>query len=126
LVQAVKLYYHYTPAALEDEIVRILSSHYECYLEEDENANECIRLKWDYLDQAEALLYRINLYRPLPELVIFKEDIPPGLAHELESFGKVTMKIVITNGVRRLYESVDPDYFHINGIYGKVKWRISK
>lgn len=76
-----------------------------------------------YLQQAEELLYKVNVYDPLLEFVIWSEDIPEGLAQELRHLGKVTMNQVITNAVRRIYESVDPEYFHTNGIFGKVKWR---
>ena len=55
--------------------------------------------------------------------VIWPNDIPLDLAMALEGLGKIAMKRVITNAVRRLYESVDPEYYHVNGIHGKVKWR---
>jgi hypothetical protein len=118
-------YSHYTVAALEDELVKAISSHNVCYLEKDENGNDCIRIKWDYIDQAQALLYKINLYDPLPEYVIFAEDISNKLAKALKSLGKIMMKKVITNAVRRIYESVDPEYFHTNCVYGKIKWRLA-
>ena len=107
-------------AAIEDKLVLTISSHntFEIY----ENV---IYIKWDYLDQAAALIYRINLYDPLPEFVIFTSDLPRWLLEELGRCEKVTMKRIITNVVRRIYESVDPEYFHINGIYGKVRWRFA-
>ena len=52
--------------------------------------------------------------------------MPPGLVNALARLGKVTMKRIITNAVRRLYESVDPEYYHVNGIHGKVKWRFDE
>jgi hypothetical protein len=106
----------YTIAALEDELVRIITSHNVFYLEEvDDSGNKCIRIKWDYLDKAKALIYKINICDPLPEFVIFTEDIPNGLLEELNRQGKIMMKMIITNAVRRIYESINPEYFYTNG-----------
>ena len=84
-------------AAIEDRLVQVISSHNTAEIDEDE-----IHAKWHYLDQAEALIYRINGYDPLPEFVIFTEHIPEELGQALESLGKVTMNKIITNAVRRL------------------------
>ena len=118
----------YTNAALEDELVKVLSSN--CTAEvievkEIHGLHHRIYFQQTYLEQAGALLYRTNLYEPPPEFVICKQDIPERLARELQNLGKVVMKKVITGAVRRLYESVDPDYFHTNGVYGRARWRIS-
>ena len=108
-------------AAVEDKLVAVISSYNTCEID-DENR---IHIKWHYLDQAEALIYRINVYDPLPEFVIFTEHLPEELSQELNSIGKVLKKKTITNAVRRIYESVDPEYFHTNEIYGKVRWRFA-
>lgn len=108
----------YSTAALEDKLVSTISSY-----NTSEVIEKVLYIKWHYLDQAEALIYRINVYDPLPEFVIFTEDIPDRLSQELNSLEKVTTKKIITNAVRRIYESVDPEYFHTNGIHGKVHWR---
>ena len=121
-----RLFGHFTVAALEDEVVRILSSKCTAEVVEQEDGSQWIYIFHPYMQQAEHLLYKINLYQPLPKFVIFPEDIPEGLARELERLGKVEIKKVITNAVRILYESVDPDYYHTNGIYGKVKWEVAK
>lgn len=121
-----RLYYHLTTKALEDELLYVLSSKTECDVIIDENGEWFIHPFHPYINQAEGLLYKINVYQPLPKYVIFPRDISEGLAKELENLGKVKMNQVITNAVRRLYESVDPDYYHTNGIYGKVKWEIAK
>lgn len=122
MIQVEPLFYRYTVAELEDELVRLLSSNYTTEVVEQEDGSQWIYIFHPYMQQAEHLLYKINLYQPLPKFVIFTEDIPAGLARELENLGKVKMNKVITNVVRRLYESVDFDYYHTNGIYGKVKW----
>jgi hypothetical protein len=101
-------FYHYTIAALEDELLKEFFSS---------KKNQQF-----YYAQAEYFIRRINVYDPLPIFVLHYEDVPEELVKELESLGKVMMKKVITNVVRRIYETVDPDYYHISGIYGKVKW----
>lgn len=75
-----------------------------------------------YYAQAEYYIRRINIYDPLPIFVLHTEDIPLGLAKELQSLNKVTKDGIITNVVRRIYQAVDPDYFAVNGIWAKVKW----
>jgi hypothetical protein len=97
-------YSNYTTAAIEDELVKQL------------------HCKRKYLEQAERLIYRINIFNPLPVFVISERDISRALANALDGLGSITMKSVITHAVRRLYESVDFDYYHTSGIYGKVKW----
>lgn len=120
------LYSNFTEAALEDRLVRLLSSKCTAEVVEQEDGSQWIYIFHPYLQQAEHLLYKINVYQPLPKFVIFPEDISSGLAKELESLGKVTMSKVITNAVRRLYESINPEYYHTNGIYGKVQWETTK
>lgn len=121
-----RLYYNHTPAALEDDLTFLLSSKNEAEVIFDENENQHILIYHPYLNQAEGIIYKINVYDPLPVFVIWKEDIPQGLARELRRLGKVTMNRIITNSVRRIYDSVNHEYFHTNGIYGKVKWGFSK
>jgi hypothetical protein len=112
-----------TVAALENELTYLLSSKNEAEVIEDENGNQHILVYHQYINQAEGWIYKINSYDPLPEFVIWKNDIPFGLKHALKRLGEIAMERVITNALRRLYESVDPTYYHRNGINGKVKWR---
>ncbi len=114
----------YSEAGLEDALVGSLSSCNTFYLEETRNHQQTICIKWSYLEQAETLLYKINLYHPLPEFVIYIEDIPQVIQQEINHLNEITVKKTFTNVVRRIYESVNPDYFHISGIYGKVKWKL--
>ena len=118
-------YYYYTPAAIEDELLFTLSSKDEYEFYEDKYGNRQKHSFHPYLNQAEGLIYKINVYDPLPEFVIWQNDIPFALAEALQDLGKVMMKRVITNVVRRIYESVNPEYYHKNGIHGKIKWRLA-
>ena len=108
--QVERIYYNHTPAALEDELHYLLSSKDDCDVILDEDGHWHIHVFHPYLYQAEGLIYKINVYDPLPEFVIWEDDIPQGLAIELERLGNVTMKRIITNAVLRLYESVNPEY----------------
>jgi hypothetical protein len=121
--QIERLYYNYTPAALEDKLVELLSCKNDSDVILDEDGNWYIHVFHPYLNQAEGLIYSINVSDPLSKFVIWSGDIPLDLAEALKQLGKVKMKRVITNAVRRIYESIDPEYYHMNGIYGKVKWR---
>ena len=98
----------FTIAALEDEFLK-------SFLSSKKNGRF-------YYVQAEYFIRRINIYDPLPIFVLHTEDIPDRLTKELYSLDSVVRDRIITNVVRRIYESVDSDYFHISGIYGKVKW----
>jgi hypothetical protein len=119
-----RLYYHYTTDALEDEICYVLLSKTEFdFVIDGINGDWSIHLFHPYINQAEGLIYRINISDPIPEFVIWQEDIPAGLVSALRLLGQAKMKQVITNVVRTIYESVDPKYYHKNGIHGKVKWR---
>jgi hypothetical protein len=101
-----------TPAALEDELLK-------SFLSSKKNQQF-------YYAQAEYFLRRINIYDPLPVFVLHDEDVPEGLAEEIGKLDEKTAYNLITDVVRRIYETIDSDYYHINGIYGKVKWFILK
>ena len=119
-------YYQCTPAALEDQLTFLLLSKNEAEVIEDDDGNQHILVYHPYVNQAEGWIYKINLYVPSPEFVIWTKDIPIGLAEALQGLGEDAKKRAITNAVRRIYESINPQYFHTNGIYGKVKWRFDR
>jgi hypothetical protein len=112
---------NFMEAALTDELTYRISSHNACHIEEDEEGKTYIRLYHLYLEQAEVMLYRINVYDPLPEFVIYTDDIPRWLDDSLSGLDETSRKRIVTEAVRRIYESVDPEYFHTNGIYGKIR-----
>jgi hypothetical protein len=79
-----------------------------------------------YYDQAEWVLYHINIHKPPPQFVINLSDLTRKLKEEISSLRPTpsTLNEVITTAVRRMLESVNPEYYHVNGIYGKVAWRL--
>jgi hypothetical protein len=119
-------YDNYTQSALADELTLALSSKLECDVYEDKDSHPYLSIFRPYLNQAEGLLYRINVYEHQLEFVIFEEDIPQTLRKALRDLGIFGRNQVITEAIRRLYESVDHNYFHVNGLHGKVRWRIAK
>jgi hypothetical protein len=74
-----------------------------------------------YLDQAETLIYRINVYDQLPEFVVLTSDWPNWLLETLGSLGNVTRKRTVTNAVYRIFTGVDHEYFHNNGYLKHLK-----
>ena len=79
---------------------------------------------WFYYVQAEYYIRRINIYNPLLIFTLHSADIPQALAKHIDCLGETMKDRIITNVVRRIYESVDLEYFHTSGIYGKIKWFI--
>jgi hypothetical protein len=116
----------FTQSALTDKLTLALSSKLECNVFEDEDGQPYLSLFRPYLNQAEGLIYRMNVYNPPPDFVIEENDIPNALAQAIHDLGNFAMNKIITEAIRRLYESVDHDYFHANSLYGKICWRTSK
>lgn len=119
-------YSKFTISRLTDELTLILSSKNDCDIFEYKYGQQYLYIFRPYQNQAEGLLYRINVGEYPPEFVIWEEDIPEELIRTLRKLGLVTMKMIVTEAVRRLYESVDSDYFHTNGLYNKIRWRFGK
>ena len=64
-----------------------------------------------YYAQADFFLNKINIYQPVPIFVIHSKDIPESLAKHIDCLGEEIKKRIVTNVVRRIYESVDPYLF---------------
>jgi hypothetical protein len=111
-----------TPITFTDELLYRLSSFNSCHVFEDIDGLTHIQINWLYQDQAEANLYHCGIYEHPPEFVIFTEHMPTWLMDAIAHLDKLTMKRIVTNAVKRLYEAADPEYFHTNGIGGKIKW----
>ncbi|HSF49620.1 MAG TPA: hypothetical protein VLA74_02570 [Nitrososphaeraceae archaeon] len=53
--------------------------------------------------------------------------LSPKLKEELNQLYKTNKEVcneIVTNSVKRLYESIDYRYFHMNGVGGKIAWTI--
>jgi hypothetical protein len=122
---------------IEEELVLHLSSYSDAEIKEKDygsinnntncNTIEEIVIKHPYQEQAKDILYKINLSnRPL-KFKIYNNTLSPKLKEELNNLHKTNKEAfneIVTNAVKRLYESIDFQYFHINGIGGKIKWTI--
>jgi hypothetical protein len=119
---------------IEEELVLHLSSYSDAeiknsYSSINSNCNtiEEIVIKYPYQEQAKRILYKINLAnRPLV-FNIYNNTLSPKLKEELIHLRNTNIEVfneVVTNSIKRLYESINFQYFHINGIGGKIKWTI--
>ena len=119
---------------IEDELVLNLSSYYDAEIKEENDSNinidsniKEIIIKHPYQEQAKGILYKINLAnRPLV-FNIYNNTLSPKLKDELNYLYKTDKRVfneIVTNSVKRLYESIDYQYFHMNGVGGKIAWTI--
>ena len=114
-------YQLFTISAIEDDLTYHFSSECDVQVVPE---TRVIHIKHKYLDYATRFLFLINLQREPPIFEISLRDIPQKLVEILGKLDSTTFNTIFTNVVRRILESVNPVYFHTNGIYGKVRWRI--
>jgi hypothetical protein len=119
-------YDNYTTSALTDELALVLSSCVDCSLFEDLERQTYLSVYHPYIEQARDKIYRINAYDPAPKFTLKEYDLPRALRHALKEEGIFTMNQIITEAVRRIYESADHDYFHTNALYSKITWEFEK
>lgn len=115
--------YFYTNAAIEDELVNSLFGVTTPMLDE-ENMIQPIRQK--YVEQAKKILFRINIFQPVPLFVINSSDLPLGLRKELERITHYPEQLeeIVTGAVSRILEDVNPRYFRVSGVRTNIRWRI--
>lgn len=116
-------YEFWTKEKLIDELVLCLGSASSYDINE---ATKKIYITHKYYDQAEWYIYRINVYKPTPQFIINLSDLTNRIKKEIVSLRSTptTLNEVMTTAVRRIVESVNPEYYHLNGIYGKIRWRL--
>jgi hypothetical protein len=113
----------WTTAAIKDELTFQLSS--SCSFNIDEK-RQAIRITHKYYDQAEFVLYRLNLYKPPAVFIINRSDLTPKLQNELEQQYKScpnTFDRLVTEAVQAILESINQRYYHVSSIAYKVCWR---
>ena len=120
---------------IEDELVLHLSSYNDLEIKEKDcgninNSNSSIKeivIEHPYQEQAKDIIYKINLANKPLIFKIYSNTLSPKLKEELNNLHKTNNEVfteTVTNAVKRLYESIDYQHFHINGIGGKIKWTI--
>lgn len=115
---------------IEEELLLHLSSYSDAEINKDKdnsyNNNEII-VKHPYQEQAQDLLYKINLANTILVFKIYDKTLPTKLKEELSSIWKKDKELfdeIVTNSLKRLYESIDHRYFHTSGVKGKIAWAI--
>jgi hypothetical protein len=110
----------WTTAALEDELAFCLCS-VKLYFKDTKE----IHIIHKYYDQAESMIYRINVWQPPPVFVINLSDLTPKLKNELENLlvTPETLNRVVIHAICRIFENIDERYYHLSGIMNRIKWR---
>ena len=85
-------------------------------LSSDDDGNQHILVVIRMSTKPRAGFIKSTCMFPRLNLLSGQEDIPIGLAEALQGLGEDAKKRAITNAVRRIYESINPEYFHTNGI----------
>jgi hypothetical protein len=116
-------YDFWTVAATKDELAFQLSSANSFLINRSNNE---IHITHKYYDQAQYLLFRLNLHDPPPFFIINLSDLSSRLRAELRLVHKSSFKLldeVVTYAIERILESVDGRYYHVNVLFGKTRWR---
>ena len=106
---------------IRDELTHQLSS--KCII--NWNTLEFTR---KYIERAEFVLYRINLWDPAtpPVFVINISDLTPSLRSELERLKSSSPRRfdkIVTESIQTLFEGINERYYHVAGLPYKVSWR---
>ena len=112
-----------TLAALKDELIFHLCSINSYCIDEKSGV---IRISHKYYDQAESIIYRINVWKPPPVFVINESDLIPKLKEELYDLSQSspeTLNRLVTQVVGEILEIVNPRYYHVAGVGANIRWR---
>ena len=113
----------WTTAAVKDELTFQLSSASSFKIDENTQA---IHITHKYYDQADFVLYRINVYSSPPVFIIKRSDLTPKLQSNLEQLYKscpYTFDRLVTDTVQTILEGVNKRYYHVSNIAYRVCWR---
>jgi hypothetical protein len=67
-----------------------------------------------YQAQAQSLLYKIPIYRPVPAFIVNLSDLPEHLIKKLEDCNKRGRDYIIKSAVGRIFETVNLEYFALS------------
>ncbi len=116
----------WTVAATKDELTFQLSTVRSFTINENTKA---IHITHKYNEQAEFVLYHINIYNPRPEFIINCSDLTSRLLSELKRLRRSshrTFDKIVTEAVEAILEGVNERYYHLSGIAGKIRWRFDR
>jgi hypothetical protein len=112
-----------TLAALRDELIFHLCSINSYCIDEKTGT---IHISHKYYDQAESIIYRINVWRQPPVFIINESDLTPKLKEELYDLplsAPETLNRLVTQVVGQILETVNPRYYHVAGVGANIRWR---
>jgi len=116
---------YWTVSALKDQLTLELSSAADINVD---YKGKHIEIDHKYFEYARKNLYLINLAQDVKYIPVFqikKSDLSPELVYELEQLDDdKTLNEVVIGAIANLYESINFEYFHKNGIFGKIRWEI--
>jgi hypothetical protein len=123
----------WSESKIEDELTLNLSC-YADFIVYDYHDNfkkreidESLVIYYPYQEQARENLYKINLSNRPIIFEIYQCHLHPKLQKELFKIKQIDnnrYERIVTNSVKRLYESENFEYFHTSGISGKIFWKI--
>ena len=113
----------YSVSALKDELTLRLSSVADYNIDIKTGH---IEIYHKYYEYGRKILFLINLAKEIPVFELNKTDLSPVLISQLADLDEKTLNEVIVEAIANLYESIAFDYFHKNGVRGKIKWKIVK
>lgn len=67
-----------------------------------------------YQAQAQALMYKIPVYRPVPAFIVNLSDLPEYIIKKLEACDKQGCDYVIKSAVGRIFETINLEYYALS------------
>jgi len=79
-----------------------------------------------YEKQGEFILYRINIYKPAPSLILYASDLVPGsqLERELSSLDDDSLDDIMREAIYRLLDELNVSDFKIDVLRRNINWEI--
>lgn len=74
--------------------------------------------------QGEFILYRINLYKPAPSLVLYENDLDQDLKAELDDLDDATLNDVMVEAIYRLLDELNTSTFRVDVLRRRIRWEV--
>jgi hypothetical protein len=81
--------------------------------------------KTKYVEQTRYLLYRIPVYKPIPEFIVFISDLYDALKQELDALDDHALNRVMREAIGRLFENENQKYYLLS-VKRLLRWRFEK
>lgn len=103
---------HWTTNKLEQELYLDLMK-----VRNDENHRK-------YQQQAKDLMYKIPVYKPIPNFIVSLADLSDRVKVELSSLDSKSLNDVMKEGIGKIFENIDERYFLLS-VKKLLKWELS-